>query len=138
MLYQFFQSQLDFTGRHFLAVFGGVTVCKEELQRKSSPFCLGVFHVADTRYGTFVESCTFFYILENHRFQVGLVAIEKECFLSLDDGFHRDDECVSALPDGFDESLCLVNFLLGIEQCLLVLPAHVSLVLFIGVYHVGK
>ena len=45
---------------------------------------------------------------------------------------------MSSLLDGIDISLCLVKFLLGIEQCLLVLAIHLRLVLFIGVDEVGE
>ena len=75
--------------RQLFAVARGVSICKEETQGERTPLCLCILDVANTRDGRDVQSRAVGDVLENHRPQVSLVALNKELSLYVDDGLHR-------------------------------------------------
>ena len=107
-------------------------------QGEGTPARQGIFRVTDTRYRREIQSCLFRHILEDHRAQRGLVTIEEELPLKGDDGLHRYGERMPSHPDGLDEVLGSIHFLLDVEQRLLGLAVQMLFVLLIFIHGVDK
>ena len=107
-------------------------------QGECSPARLCIFRVAHARDGREVESGLLCHIAQDHRTQGGLVAVNEELVLQLDDGTHRHRQRLAAHLHGLDEVLGGVHLFLNIEQRLFRLPAQVVLVCLIFLHRIDK
>ena len=107
-------------------------------ETESAPSRLTIFHVADTRNRRDIKSRTIGHILEDHRTDIPFVSILEELQLKIDDGLHRQIECMAALLDSLNIVACTIHFLFGIKQSFLLLAIHTGTILLIIVKHIGK
>ena len=136
--YEVAEGSLDFTGGQLVAFGSDVAIGKEMAQGERAPARLGIFRVADTRHGAEIESGLLGDVLEYHGAQQCLVALFEVTVLPLDDGLHGDDEGVIAYLDSLDELLGSVDFLLGIKEGFLHLPAHVFAIVLVFAQGIGE
>ena len=132
------QRCLDLTRRQFLTVLGGDGIAEEVAQRERAPARERILGIADTRNCREIEPRLLGHILENHRAQRRLIAIDEELVLQLYDGPHGDGKRVAAHLHGLDEALCGIHLFLDIEQRLLGLPAQILLILLILFHRISK
>ena len=71
-----------------------------------------IFTVDHSRNGRYVETCLFRNVLQDHRFQMGLVTVDEIVMLIIYDCLHGAGQGIVTLLDSLYKPFCGIQFLL--------------------------